>query len=212
MGSRPLGVPRAAVPALMTWLLAARRPAVIAVLVVSAVALGAVALRTVMHTAASEVADQTTAPGARVGTNPGAIAPAFTASGYSGAIITLEQFRGHPIVLNFWASWCPPCRAEMPALEAAYRKYQARGVVVIGIDGATDTWSASRTFLATRGVTYPIGRDERGQVAQAYHVAGLPTTFFIRADGRVGGFALTGGFTGPDGAQELTKQIEALLR
>lgn len=199
MGSRSIGRPRAAVPA------------AIAVLVLSAVALGVVALRTVMHTAGGEVADQSVAPRARVGTDPGAIAPAFAASGYAGAPITLEQFRGHPIVLNFWASWCPPCRAEMPALEAAYRKYQERGVVVIGIDGATDTWSASRTFLAARGVTYPVGRDERGEVAQAYHVAGLPTTFFIRADGHIAGVALTGGFTGRDGAAELTKQIEALL-
>ena len=199
MGSRSIGLPRAAVPA------------AIAVLVLSAIALGVVALRTVVHTAGGEVADQSVAPRARVGTDPGAIAPAFAASGYAGAPVTLERFRGHPIVLNFWASWCPPCRAEMPALEAAYRKYQARGVVVIGIDGATDTWSASRAFLAARGVTYPVARDERGQVAQAYHVTGLPTTFFIRADGRVAGVALTGGFTGRDGAEELTKQIEALL-
>lgn len=199
MGSRSGRLPRRAAPA------------VIAVLVLCAFALGVVALRTVMHTAASEVADQSLAPRARVGTDPGAIAPAFTAPAYSGAPVSLERFRGHPIVLNFWASWCPPCRAEMPALEAAYRKYQARGVVVIGIDGATDTWSASRTFLAARGVTYPVARDERGQVAQAYHITGLPTTFFIRADGRVAGVALTGGFTGRDGAEELTKQIEALL-
>lgn len=212
MGSKSAGLPRAAVPALMTWLLAARRPAVIVALVLCAVALGVVALRTVLRTAASEVADQTVAPGARVGTDPGAIAPAFTAAAYQGAPVSLVRFRGHPIVLNFWASWCPPCRAEMPALEAAYRKYQSRGVVVIGIDGATDTWSASRMFLAARGVTYPVARDDSGRVAQSYHVAGLPTTFFIKADGRVAGVALTGGFTGPDGTQELTKQIEALLR
>jgi cytochrome c biogenesis protein CcmG, thiol:disulfide interchange protein DsbE len=200
VGSKSARLPRRAVPA------------VIAVLVLLACALGVVAVRTVLHTAASEVADQTVAPRARVGTDPGAIAPAFAASGYSGAPVTSEQFRGHPIVLNFWASWCPPCRAEMPALEAAYRKYQTRGVVVVGIDGATDTWQASRTFLAARGVTYPVARDEHGRVAQAYHVTGLPTTFFIRADGHVAGVALTGGFTGRDGTEELTKQIEALLR
>lgn len=199
MGSRTIGLPRAAVPV------------VIAVLVLLAAGLGITALRVVMHTAAGEVADQTVAPSARVGTDPGAIAPAFTAAAYRGAPISLDRFRGHPIVLNFWASWCPPCREEMPALEAAYRKYEAQGVVVIGIDGATDTWAASRTFLTARRVTYPVARDDRGQVAQAYHVAALPTTFFIRADGRVAGVALTGGFTGKDGAAELSKQIEALL-
>ncbi|HET7265569.1 MAG TPA: TlpA disulfide reductase family protein [bacterium] len=199
MASRPASFPRAAAPAL------------IAVLVLLAFALGTVALRTVMHTAADEVADRSVAPRARIGTDPGAIAPAFSAPAYRGATVSLDQFRGHPIVLNFWASWCPPCRAEMPALEAAYLKYRARGVVVLGIDGATDTWAASRTFLAARGVTYPVGRDDHGQVAAAYHVAALPTTFFIRADGRVAGVALTGGFTGPDGTGELTRQIEALL-
>jgi cytochrome c biogenesis protein CcmG, thiol:disulfide interchange protein DsbE len=177
-----------------------------------AVALGVLAVRTVMRTAADQVADQSVAPRQRFGTDPGAQAPAFAAPPYRGREpVTLAQFRGHPVVLNFWASWCPPCREEMPALEAAYERYRVRGVVVIGIDGATDTWAASRAFLDARGVTYPVGRDEGGQVAQAYHVTGLPTTFFIRADGRVAGVALTGGFTGEDGRQELTSQIEALL-
>src|SRR5579864_8924632 len=188
-------------------------PAAVAVLVVLACALGLMAVRAVMRTGGAEVSDQSVAPRARVGTNPGAIAPAFTALPYGGgAPITLAEFRGHPVVLNFWASWCPPCRAEMPALEAAYRTYRSQGVVVIGIDGATDTWEASRMFLAARGVTYPVARDDRGRVAEAYRVAALPTTFFIRADGRVAGIALTGGFTGKHGSEELTKQIEALLR
>ena len=188
-------------------------PAALAVLVLFALALGITALRTVLHTGAGEVADQSVAPRARVGTDPGAVAPAFSALPYRGtAPVTLAQFRGHPVVLNFWASWCPPCRAEMPALEAAYQRYRARGVVVIGIDGASDTMSASRRFLMDRGVTYPVGRDNRGQVAAAYRVTAFPTTFFITAGGRVAGTALTGGFTGPDGTKELTKQIEALLR
>lgn len=186
-------------------------PALIAALVLLAAGLCVIALRAVLHTGAGEVADQTVASGARVGTDPGAIAPAFTAPGYGGTPVSLAALHGHPVVLNFWASWCPPCRAEMPVLEAAYRAYRARGVVVIGIDGATDTWSASRTFLSVRGVTYPVGRDDRGQIAKRYHVAALPTTYFIRADGRIAGVALTGGFTGKDGAQELGKQIEALL-
>lgn len=177
-----------------------------------AIALGLVALRTVLNTAASEVKDHSVAPHLRVGTYPGAVAPAFTARPYPGqAPIALARYRGHPIVLNFWASWCPPCRAELPALEAAYQKYRARGVVVIGIDGAADTWAGSRAFLDARGVTYPVGRDEAGQIAEAYHVDGLPTTFFIAPDGRVASVAITGGFTGKDGEKELTKQIEALL-
>jgi cytochrome c biogenesis protein CcmG, thiol:disulfide interchange protein DsbE len=180
--------------------------------VLLAVALGVVALRTVVRTANDQVPDESVAPRQRISTDPGAQAPAFSAAPYRGRDpVTLAQFRGHPVVLNFWASWCPPCRAEMPALEAAYEKYRARGVVVIGIDGATDTWGVSRAFLEARGVTYPVGRDEAGHIAETYHVAGLPTTFFIAADGRVAGMALQGGFTGPDGRQELDKQIEALL-
>jgi cytochrome c biogenesis protein CcmG/thiol:disulfide interchange protein DsbE len=187
--------------------------AVIVVLAAAASTLGVVALRMVLHTAAGEVEDTSLAPRSRTGTDPGDIAPAFTAPAYAGAApISLARFRGHPVVLNFWASWCPPCRAEMPTLEAAYRTYRDRGVVVVGIDGATDTWPSSRAFLASRGVTYPVGRDEQGNVARAYRVAAFPTTFFIRADGRVAGIALTGGFTGPNGTAELKRQIQALLR
>jgi len=133
-------------------------------------------------------------------------------AGPAGGSLRLDAFRGHPIVLNFWASWCPPCRAETKALEAAYLRYKARGVVIIGIDGQTDTWGASRDFLHQQGVTYPVGRDVRGAAARAYRVGALPTTYFIGADGRVEGPAVTGGFTGQDGAKDLAAGIEKMLR
>jgi peroxiredoxin len=187
-------------------------PAAAAVLILVACGLGVAAFRSVTHTGAGEVADSMVAPSSRTGTNPGAVAPSFAVPSYrGGAPLTLARFRGHPVVLNFWASWCPSCRAELPTLEAAYRQYRAQGVLVVGIDGATDTWPASRAFLAARGVTYPVGRDEQGEVARAYRVAAFPTTFFITPGGRVASIALTGGFTGRDGIAELRRQIEALL-
>ena len=195
----------------------------VAVLLVGGVGLAVLAVQSIFRTTATEIAPQVQAPpsGVRIGPEAGAIAPpievpAYAATGSpagpAGGSLRLDAFRGHPIVLNFWASWCPPCRAETKALEAAYLRYKARGVVIIGIDGQTDTWGASRDFLHQQGVTYPVGRDVRGAAARAYRVGALPTTYFIGADGRVEGPAVTGGFTGQDGAKDLAAGIEKMLR
>lgn len=186
----------------------------VAVLLVGGVGLATVATRSVFRTAATEVASQAPAPGPvlRVGPEAGALAPSFEVPALaSDATVRLEAFRGHPIVLNFWASWCPPCREETKILEAAYRQYKDRGVVIIGIDSQDDSLRASQSFLRQQGVTYPAARDVRGVAARVYRVAALPTTYFIGADGRVQGPAVTGGFTGDDGVRDLTAGIERML-
>ncbi len=200
----------------------------VVVLLVGGVGLAVLAVQSIFRTTATEIAPQVQAPpsGVRIGPEAGAIAPPIEVPAYGPAAspaggspagpadgsLRLDAFRGHPIVLNFWASWCPPCRAETKVLEAAYLRYKARGVVIIGIDGQTDTWGASRDFLHQQGVTYPVGRDVRGAAARAYRVGALPTTYFIGADGRVEGPAVTGGFTGQDGAKDLAAGIEKMLR
>jgi cytochrome c biogenesis protein CcmG/thiol:disulfide interchange protein DsbE len=105
--------------------------------------------------------------------------------------VALSQFRGHPLIINFWASWCPPCRAEMPALEHEARKLAGR-ITIVGLD-TQDEASAGLAFARSRGVSYPLALDN-AQVWSAYGVYGLPTTFFVSANGRIVG-KQTGGMT-----------------
>ncbi len=191
----------------------ARSPIAVGALVILALGLAALAVRGVFQVSSTEVTTITpgSAPHA-VGTGDGDVAPDFTVPAYAGAVpVRLAAFRGHPVVLNFWASWCPPCRAEAPILEGAYMTFRSRGVVFIGIDMQNDTWEESRAFLSRHTLLYPVGRDEQGTVARAYRVSALPTTYLISPDGTVHGPAMTGGFTGPAGADELAHAIEQLL-
>ncbi len=187
----------------------------VVLLLTAGVALVFLAARSVFRTAATEVSSESPAApsAARVGPEAGAVAPSFEMPAYAkGEVVRLAAFRGHPVVLNFWASWCPPCREETRILEAAYLRYRDRGLVIVGVDSDSDTAGDSLSFLRQRGVTYPAGRDLRGTVARAYRVSALPTTYFIGADGRIQGPAVTGGFTGEDGARDLASGIEKMLR
>ncbi len=187
----------------------------VAMLLTAGVGLATLAARSVFRTASTEVSSESPAAtsAARVGPEAGAVAPSFVMPAYArGEVIRLDAFRGHPVVLNFWASWCPPCREETRILEAAYLKYGSRGLVIIGVDSQSDAAGDSLAFLRQRGATYPAGRDERGVVARAYRVSALPTTYFIGADGRLQGPAVTGGFTGEDGARDLAAGIEKMLQ
>ncbi len=115
-------------------------------------------------------------------------APSFTLPLLAGdGRLALEALRGHPVLLNFWASYCEACKQEMPTLEAAYRRYRARGVVMVGVDTLGDVPSEARTLARTMGLTYPMVLDARQDVADRYNIAGLPTSVFIDADGRVRG-------------------------
>lgn len=97
--------------------------------------------------------------------------------------ISLESLQGKPVVLNFWASWCVPCRREMPAFQAAYEALGDR-VAFLGIDNK-DYRDAALDFLRQTGAQYPSGFDPAGNIATRYGVVGMPTTFFISRDGRL---------------------------
>jgi thiol-disulfide isomerase/thioredoxin len=97
--------------------------------------------------------------------------------------ISLASLRGKPLVINFWASWCTPCRTEMPLLEAAYRA-EHKKVEFLGID-ANDTPSAALAFLAQMHVTYPTVSDSNGATALRYGLYGLPITVFISPIGKI---------------------------
>ncbi len=117
-----------------------------------------------------------------------AAAPSFTLPLLTGdGRLALEALRGHPVLLNFWASYCDACKQEMPTLEAAYRRYQSRGAVMVGVDTLGDVPSEARTLVRKMGLTYPMVLDARQDVADQYNIAGLPTSVFIDAAGRVRG-------------------------
>ncbi len=112
-------------------------------------------------------------------------APEITLPTLEGGQARLSDLSGTPVILNFWASWCPPCRLEMPALQRVHEEYRGR-VVVVGVNMAqVDSIEQARTFLQDRGVTFPIWLDIRGEAAQTYQVVSLPTTFFIDAQGTI---------------------------
>jgi len=110
-------------------------------------------------------------------------APDFVLNSPDGEEIALSDFRGQPIVLNFWATWCPPCRAEVPALQAAGIAFDNEAVI-LGVS-VQESASAVNPFLDEYGVTYPIVLDQVGDIGQTYRVRAFPTTYFIDETGVV---------------------------
>ena len=108
----------------------------------------------------------------------------FEIETFGGETIKLSDFEGKVVVLNFWASWCPPCRWEMPFFERMSQEYEDQDVVFLGV-AISDTLENVRAFAEGVGVTYPNGLDETGDIARDYSVVSLPTTFFIGKDGNV---------------------------
>lgn len=107
-------------------------------------------------------------------------APDFSLETIDGEVVTLSEFRGQPVILNLWASWCPPCRAEMPALENVYQEYRDQGLVVLAINLTTqDSEKAARDFASEFELSMPVPLDTRGEVSQDYESGALPTTYFI---------------------------------
>ncbi len=123
----------------------------------------------------------------------------------SGHDISLSSFRGEPLVINFWASWCVPCRAEMPLLEEAYRAEKGR-VRFLGVD-SNDTSVAGRPFIQKVHTTYPVVSDASGTVATQYGLFGLPTTVFISPSGRI-----VGRLIGPMNFATLHRALEEASR
>ena len=114
----------------------------------------------------------------------GFIAPDFTLNTPDGEAYTLSHYRGHAVLVNLWATWCPPCRAEMPAIEKMYQEYKDRGFVVLAVNMTTqDDPFAVVPFTQEHGLTFPILLDETNEVATAYRLRSLPSSFFIAADG-----------------------------
>jgi len=122
-------------------------------------------------------------------------APLFAAPNlYGGAPVRLAAYRGRPVILSFWASWCGPCRSEMPALEKFASSHP--GIAVIGI-ATLDQSGSSRQFATSMGATYPMGTDTEGSLMAKYGGVALPTTAIIDAQGRLVS-TIFGGVTASD--------------
>jgi len=132
-------------------------------------------------------------------------APDFTLTGFSGEAVRLSDLRGQVVVVNFWASWCPPCREEAAYLESTWRKYEGQGVIFLGVD-YVDTEPEALAYLAEFGITYLNGPDLGTRIAQAYRIRGVPETFFIDKGGQVRWVKI-----GPLIPPELEDKIEELL-
>jgi cytochrome c biogenesis protein CcmG/thiol:disulfide interchange protein DsbE len=112
-------------------------------------------------------------------------APAFTLERLDGkGQLSMESLRGKSVVVNFWASWCGPCKDETPLLEQSWRKWRSKDVVFVGID-IQDVRGDARAFLARYGVTYPNVYDGKGSTVGRYGATGVPETYFIDPSGKV---------------------------
>ena len=135
----------------------------------------------------------------------GEVASPFTLSLLQGGELVSADLRGRVVMVDFWASWCPPCRDEAPVLGQVYEEYRDRGVEFVGIN-LWDNAGDAEIFLQQQGHSYPNGVDEGGKIAISYGVRGIPEKFFIDAEGRI-----VRKFSGPVDASKLREILDSLL-
>jgi peroxiredoxin len=137
-------------------------------------------------------------------------APAFALQRLSGnGSVSLSSLRGKTVVLNFFASWCDPCKREAPVLEQLWRRERGSNVVVLGVD-ANDARGDAVTFVRRHGVTYPVVFDRNGLVAaNRYNIANLPVTYVLNPQGRVVGGEILGPVSEQAHSQELLRYLHA---
>lgn len=124
----------------------------------------------------------------------GFVAPDFTLDTLDGGAITLSDLRGQAVLVNFWASWCPPCRAEMPAIQRVYERYRDQGFTILAVD-LQESDRQVTAFSSSLGLTFPILMDRDGSVFNRYQVKALPSTFFVDRQGVIRDVAVGGPMT-----------------
>jgi peroxiredoxin len=135
-------------------------------------------------------------------------APSFTLTAKGGSNVSLSQYKGQVVMINFWASWCGPCREEMPLLESIYKKYNKLGFTMIGVNVEPDSKAADEWLKATP-VSFPILYDTDSKVSKLYDVAGMPSTVIIDRNGNLR--KLHRGYK-PGDENEYLDSIRALIR
>jgi cytochrome c biogenesis protein CcmG/thiol:disulfide interchange protein DsbE len=133
------------------------------------------------------------------------MAPDFTLTSFDGETVTLSELCGQVVIINFWASWCPPCREEAPYLESTWRKYQDLGVVFVGVE-YVDTEKEALAYIDEFDITYFNGPDVGTRISQAYRMEGVPETYYVAKSGELRGTKI-----GPLFPPELDQKIEELL-
>lgn len=116
-------------------------------------------------------------------------APDFSVPGLHASPIRLRDFKGQVIFLNFWATWCPPCREEMPSMERLYRRFRARGLTILALSIDSKGAEVVGPFVKSFGLTFPVGLDPKMSVAGEYRMAGLPTSILIDRGGVIAAVA-----------------------
>ncbi len=114
----------------------------------------------------------------------GHAAPEISLSDVTGTTHRLSEYRGRAILLNFWATWCIPCRTEIPSMERAYRRLGQKGLAVLAVNLDAGRGPVE-AFIKEHGVTFPVLLDPQGTSSRAYHVLGLPTSYLIDREGRL---------------------------
>lgn len=132
-------------------------------------------------------------------------APDFTLQLFDGGTFRLSEQRGKVVVINFWASWCQPCKDEAPDLERTWRRYRDKGVIFVGVNWS-DTEAKARAYLKEFDITYPNGPDLGRRIGQKYRIQGVPETFFVDRQGNVRRVVIR-----PLTEAELVAEIERLL-
>jgi cytochrome c biogenesis protein CcmG, thiol:disulfide interchange protein DsbE len=138
-------------------------------------------------------------------------APAFSLQRLNGAgAVSLASLRGKAVVLNFFASWCPPCKREAPALEKLWQDYRSQGLVVLGID-THDASNDAQQFISAHGVTYPTVGGGGGLMTK-YGVPGLPVTYVLNRQGHIVGGQLAGAVSDQPFSGDLNRYVHAALK
>jgi peroxiredoxin len=132
-------------------------------------------------------------------------APDFRLSDLNGQQVSLSSQRGAPVVVNFWASWCGPCWAEMPLIQGVFEEWSAKGVVVLTVN-LGERRSVVARYMQDNNLSFPVLLDTGGQVAEQYNVVGIPTTFFIDRNGVIQEI-VSGAFTSKAALETALRQI-----
>ncbi|HWO93699.1 MAG TPA: redoxin domain-containing protein [Dehalococcoidia bacterium] len=142
-------------------------------------------------------------PGAEA--DEGKPAPDFVLEAIEGGSVRLSDYGGRPVFVNFWATWCKPCRQEIPEMVEAFDRYAGEGLVIIAIN-VQESRDAAQGFVDEFGMDFPVGLDVRGDVAEAYRVLGLPTSFFIDRNGVIQAI-----HRGPLNADQMDDRLQEIL-